>query len=94
MLFLAVESSPNVKTIELVFPVTGHSFIPPDRVFGNIEKKIRKGEVITTPDEYLDIISESATVPTWLGLSSLRLEISQRAGTEVTWELAFSDKAL
>lgn len=56
------KAPPNVKTIQLVFPVTGHSFIPPDRVFGNIEKKIRKREVITTPDEYLDIISESATV--------------------------------
>lgn len=32
----------TLKTLELVFPVTGHSYIPPDRVFANIEKKIRK----------------------------------------------------
>ncbi|KAJ8949785.1 hypothetical protein NQ314_008112 [Rhamnusium bicolor] len=51
----------NVK-LELVFPVTGHSFLPPDRVFGNIEAKIRKLEVIENPQVYLDLISESSTV--------------------------------
>lgn len=52
----------QVKKIELVFPVTGHSFMPADRVFGNIEKKIRKREVITSPSEYIDMIGEYATV--------------------------------
>lgn len=32
----------HIKAIELVFPVTGHSYIPPDRVFANIEKKYGK----------------------------------------------------
>lgn len=31
--------NPQIKKIELVFPVTGHSSMPPDRVFGNIKKK-------------------------------------------------------
>lgn len=52
----------HIKKIELVFPITGHSFMPPDRVFGNIEKKIRKKEVIVKPEEYIDFISEHATV--------------------------------
>lgn len=29
----------NIKIIELVFPVTGHSFMPADRQFGIAEKK-------------------------------------------------------
>ncbi|CAH1643163.1 unnamed protein product [Spodoptera littoralis] len=53
---------PHIKKIELVFPITGHSFMPADRVFGNIEKRIRKLEVITQPSDYTDIISECATV--------------------------------
>ncbi|CAG4957539.1 unnamed protein product [Colias eurytheme] len=52
----------HVKKMELVFPITGHSFMPPDRVFGNIEKQIRKLEVITSPEEYIAVISEHSTV--------------------------------
>lgn len=47
----------SVKRIEIIFPVTGHSFMPPDRVFGNIEKVLKKREVIIQPKEYCDIIS-------------------------------------
>ncbi|CAG4960948.1 unnamed protein product [Parnassius apollo] len=31
----------SLKKIEVVFPITGHSFMPPDRVFGNIEKVLK-----------------------------------------------------
>ena len=48
--------------MELLFPVVGHSFLPCDRVFGNIEKSVRKEEVIVHPDEYKKIISNHATV--------------------------------
>lgn len=48
--------------MELVFPITGHSFMRPDRVFGNIEKQIRKIEVITSPEEFIAVISEHSTV--------------------------------
>lgn len=47
---------------ELVFPVTGHSFMSADRIFGNIEKDIRTREVITSPSEYADIIGQLTTV--------------------------------
>ncbi|KAJ8720999.1 hypothetical protein PYW08_006464 [Mythimna loreyi] len=30
----------HIKTVELVFLIPGHSFIPPDRVFGLVEKEI------------------------------------------------------
>lgn len=52
----------SVKYFEIIFPVTGHSFMPPDRVFGNVEKVIKKREVIIQPEEYCDIISSNATV--------------------------------
>jgi hypothetical protein len=39
----------EVTELELVFPVTGHSFIPPDCVFGEIEQAIKKREEIILP---------------------------------------------
>lgn len=54
----------SVKKIEVIFPVTGHSFLPADRVFGNIEKKIRKKEEIVLPSEYEQIIAEHSTIKT------------------------------
>lgn len=41
----------NIEEVELVFPITGHSFLPPDRVFGNIEREIKKLEEIIKPEE-------------------------------------------
>lgn len=61
--FWLLQKAPkNIEVVELVFPVTGHSFIPPDRVFGNIEKKIRNYENIVNPEEYKKIIAEHGTV--------------------------------
>lgn len=60
--WLAKYAPKNIESVELVFPVTGHSFIPPDRVFGNIEKKIRQIENILNPNQYLDIISQHGSV--------------------------------
>ncbi|CAG9792679.1 unnamed protein product [Diatraea saccharalis] len=52
----------NISSIELVFPVTGHSYMPADRQFGIIEKKIRKMDTIVHPDEITDVISETSTI--------------------------------
>ncbi|CAH2102407.1 unnamed protein product [Euphydryas editha] len=52
----------NIKTVEIIYPVTGHSFLPPDRVFAFTEKQIRKLEIIVHPDEYRVIFSNHATV--------------------------------
>ncbi|KAL1509952.1 hypothetical protein ABEB36_004616 [Hypothenemus hampei] len=35
---------PNIQSVEIIFPVTRHSYIPPDRIFGFIEKEIKKHE--------------------------------------------------
>ncbi|KAJ8896867.1 hypothetical protein PR048_002213 [Dryococelus australis] len=40
----------------------GHSILPPDRIFGRIEKVIIKRETIITPDEYLSIFREFGQV--------------------------------
>lgn len=32
----------NINTAELIFRITGHSFLPPDRVFGQINKIVCK----------------------------------------------------
>lgn len=60
--WLSKHAPNNIKKVELFFPVTGHSYLPPDRVFGLTEKVIRKKEVIYQPREYIDIIQEHAKV--------------------------------
>ncbi|GBP11405.1 PiggyBac transposable element-derived protein 3 [Eumeta japonica] len=52
----------NIKQVEIVFPVTGHSFLPPDRVFALTEKKIRRLETITNPQTYIDVMASNATI--------------------------------
>lgn len=48
--------------MEIIFPVTGHSFLPADRVFALTEKKIRKCDTIVQPEEYEDIIKQHAQI--------------------------------
>ncbi|CAB3244818.1 unnamed protein product [Arctia plantaginis] len=52
----------SVKTVELIFPVPGHSFMPADRVFGHIEKEVKNKEVIIDPSEYRDIYNHYGVV--------------------------------
>lgn len=54
--------NPSIHTIELVFPVTGHSFMPADRQFGVIERKLKKMEVILHPNEITEIITECSSI--------------------------------
>jgi hypothetical protein len=63
MCYLWLMSAPkHTEVIELVFPIAGHSFIPPDRVFGNIEKEVTRMEVIIDPKEYTNIIGNHVIV--------------------------------
>lgn len=52
----------NINEIQLVFPVSGHSFIPPDRVFALIEKKVKNRQTIISPSEYFSIFEEHGNV--------------------------------
>lgn len=54
--------SQGIEQVEIVFPVTGHSFIPPDRVFALTEKTIRRLETIISPETYIDVMSSNATI--------------------------------
>lgn len=60
--WLVNKAPKSVDTVQLVYPVTGHSYLPPDRVFGRIEKLIRQEEEILSPSDYKKIVSKHATV--------------------------------
>lgn len=47
-----------IPVIEYFFPIKGHSYLPPDRVFAKIEKRLRKMTVIKTPAEYHKVLEE------------------------------------
>lgn len=71
----------DVIEIELMYPVMGHSFLPPDRGFGQIEKETRKLEVIAEPYE------KSVT---FFNLSSV-VNIGEGACAVYDWKFVFSD---
>uniref|UniRef100_S4PMR1 DUF7869 domain-containing protein n=1 Tax=Pararge aegeria TaxID=116150 RepID=S4PMR1_9NEOP len=60
--WLKTKAPRHIKKLTLIFPVVGHSFLPPDRVFGNIEREIRPLEVIVEPQTYFDIFKKYGTV--------------------------------
>lgn len=39
-------------SFEWIFPVRGHSYMPPDRAFGRVEKFLKKVDTILTPEGY------------------------------------------
>lgn len=57
-----LDAPKHIKSIEVIFSVRGHSFLPSDRVFGKIERDIRKHKVIANPSEYLDTIGYRTAV--------------------------------
>lgn len=42
--------------------ITGHSYLPSERVFGHIEREVKRKEVIIQPQEYHNIIANHATL--------------------------------
>ncbi|XP_055908404.1 uncharacterized protein LOC129943162 [Eupeodes corollae] len=52
----------NIESLEIIFPVPGHSYIPPDRAFALVEKQVKHKQTIITPQEYQKIYEECATV--------------------------------
>ncbi|KAL4715282.1 hypothetical protein ACJJTC_010852 [Scirpophaga incertulas] len=60
--WLSSSAPDNVRKIEIVFPIVGHSFIPPDRVFAHVEKNVKKLESIIRPEDYLEIIGTYSTI--------------------------------
>lgn len=62
LLWLYYEAPRHVKKVEVIYPIVGHSFIPPDRVFAKIEKVLKTKEVVTFPTEYVPVLEENGTV--------------------------------
>lgn len=60
--WLCMQAPTQIKEICVTYPVVGHSYLPPDRVFGRIEKVVRSKEVIVTPEEYFEIFSDEGKV--------------------------------
>ena len=52
----------NTEHIELIFPVTGHSFLPSDRVFGLLEKELKTKSTIVEVDDYHEVFSKYRTL--------------------------------
>jgi hypothetical protein len=74
-----------VRELEVFFPIRGHSYLPPDRVFGRIEKEQRRIAVITSPAQYQNInerygkvytYSDDWNVYDWKALSKTTLKDS------------------
>lgn len=51
-------SPPNIENVEVIFPVVGYSYIPPGRLFCEIEKFTKRIPEITSPEEYIKIIEK------------------------------------
>ncbi|KAF2896171.1 hypothetical protein ILUMI_10007, partial [Ignelater luminosus] len=43
------DALPHIEKIELIFPVMGHSYIPPDRIFGQIKEIYKKHTDVVHP---------------------------------------------
>lgn len=67
MKWLYSHAPPQVKTLEIIFPMVGHSFLPPDRIFAKIEKETKKQSVICDPQVYVELFGKHATVIKHLG---------------------------
>lgn len=81
---------PHIKKIEFVFPIPGHSFIPPDRVFGLIEKEIKCMENIISPQEYMDIYKNHGTVIHFDNVLDWKSALTNVMRPPGNWHFAFS----
>lgn len=52
LLFWLQKTTKNIKSITIIFPVRGHSFLPVDRIFGRAEKLLRKESCIKNKEQY------------------------------------------
>lgn len=60
--WLKFKARASVLEISLTFPVRGHSFLPADRVFGRVEKELRKHQPLIAREEYEEIYEKFGEV--------------------------------
>ncbi|KAL4713324.1 hypothetical protein ACJJTC_012396 [Scirpophaga incertulas] len=51
----------HVKQLEIIFPMVGHSFLPPDRIFAKIERETKKNRSYAI-HKFVNLFKEHATV--------------------------------
>ncbi|CAH1107089.1 unnamed protein product [Psylliodes chrysocephalus] len=57
---LFLKDSGRFNDIQQYFPIRGHSFLPCDRDFGNIKRKLKKVDCVNTIRQYIKIIASSS----------------------------------
>lgn len=62
ILWLFNDAPKTIETVTMVFPVRGHSFMPADRIFGQIELQLRSHPYMKSPDKYYEIYSKKGDV--------------------------------
>ncbi len=61
LMFVNSPQCPFLK-ITFTFPVRGHSYMAPDRVFGRIEKELKKHETLLLPSHYSAVLENHGEV--------------------------------
>ena len=59
MLKHIIASHPTLKKISLRFMIPGHSFLPNDSEFGDVECHLKTHQRVYTDDDYVDIMKKS-----------------------------------
>lgn len=52
----------HIEQIELIFPVIGHTFLPPNNVFTKIDKWVNKSKIILDPEKYIAIYNKMGSI--------------------------------
>jgi len=47
------------ESVEIIFPIVGHSFMPIDRSFAMIEKKKKREDLVTTPEHWTNLVRQA-----------------------------------
>lgn len=81
----------NITRIEIIFPISWHSFIPPDHVFDHNEKDINQLEIRLRPEGNLEIFSlYSTVVKLWQNVTvyDWKTEISKTIEPTGSWPIS------
>lgn len=89
MLLRFLQMSKVFAEIKHYFPIRGHSFMPPDRVFGRIEKDYRKHESLVSPNNYYDILKKHGIVQI-LGRDWSNFDYKQKVKDLIKTKLPFN----
>nr|CAI5850893.1 unnamed protein product [Callosobruchus analis] len=57
-----ISAPQHLDKMQIIFTVTGHSFLPADRVFAFIEKDVKKLDTIVLPEKYYSIFRKYGTL--------------------------------